>query len=93
MVKATPVKIINNIIPSIKPALSNKGIVHNLYGIKNLKNIIGIAGRLFIKGIIPKIFEEGFVLIILSLNDMNKIKEIVHTVKMGIISFIRNVFF
>jgi hypothetical protein len=79
-------KMINKIIPPINPVLSNSGIVLSLYGIKNLKKTMGIVGRFFIKGMIPKIFEEGVVFIILCLITKNKTNDINQTARNGAIS-------
>src|ERR1035437_3615087 len=86
----TAAKTANKITPDINPVLSKKGNVHKLYGKKNLQNIMGITGRFLIKGIIPKIFEEGLTFITLCLSNKKKTKNINQTVRNGIISFNTN---
>ena len=67
--KVTAVKTTTKITPVINPVLSKKGIVHKLYGKKNLPKVMGIADRFIKKGIIPKTFEEGFTFITLCLSE------------------------
>jgi hypothetical protein len=56
---STNKKTINNSIPKNVNIASNKGIVDKLTGNKNLLMLIGIAGKLLMKGLIPTIKSGG----------------------------------